>query len=183
MMSQSAQTVCADLDRLAWCDQPGDRTPAWVRRILASVPMRSQVLDIGCGTGSLARQLATRRGARVTAIDACPTTIDVARLRTRSALGIEYRVGNICELTPEGFRVVICAGGLAKLPLDVALPRMAAGVEPGGLVVLSGAFEGGGLLATVFGTQKVRSRLAPWLPGVRLHRHLGGRYTAIWRRG
>ena len=55
---------------------------------LEQVVMRSRVLEIGCGTGGLARQIA-RRGANVTAVDASADAIAEARSLTASHLGIE----------------------------------------------------------------------------------------------
>lgn len=50
----------------------------------------ARVLDIGCGTGSLAVALA-RRGARVTAIDISPQMLDIARGKVEEA-GLEENV-------------------------------------------------------------------------------------------
>jgi ubiquinone/menaquinone biosynthesis C-methylase UbiE len=53
-----------------------------------------QLLDLGCGEGSYARELA-RRGARVTGVDGSSTLIDAARTRSAAAgLDIEFRCLN-----------------------------------------------------------------------------------------
>jgi 2-polyprenyl-3-methyl-5-hydroxy-6-metoxy-1,4-benzoquinol methylase len=183
-MPPSADVFRASL----WREQAGDRAPAWVRRLVATVPLRSRVLEVGCGTGGLARELAARRGARVTAIDVSANTINIARLRTSQTLGIEYCVADICELAPEPecFDVVICADTLHSLPREQAfgraVPNMAGAVKCGGLLVLADVVEGPSLLGLLLGTRKVRSTLRAQLPGVSVRRHLGGRYSAIWQR-
>lgn len=144
--------------------------------MLASIPLRARVLEIGCGTGGFARELATRRGARVTAVDPSATKIDLARLQTRASLGIEYRVASFSELQPRGFDVVMALGGLYGLDLADALRRMADAVVPGGTVVLAGVCSPWSWL--VGGPQELRDLL----PGVAVRRHLGWRYTATWRR-
>lgn len=56
-----------------------------------------RVLDVGCGSGYLARGMA-RRGARVTAFDISPRMIELAREREAAEpLGIDYRVLDAAE--------------------------------------------------------------------------------------
>lgn len=57
-----------------------------------------QLLDVGCGAGYFAREMANR-GARVIAVDISPRMIDHARHQeTMTPLGIEYGVGDAGEL-------------------------------------------------------------------------------------
>ncbi|PKU23647.1 magnesium protoporphyrin IX methyltransferase [Telmatospirillum siberiense] len=61
--------------------------------------MGKTVLDAGCGTGTLAIEMA-RRGGAVIAIDIAANLIDIARRRTPSDLdggSIDYRVGDMLE--------------------------------------------------------------------------------------
>src|SRR4051812_42818449 len=98
-MRASADVIRADFNRLTGpSPAPSDVLGPVARRLVAEVPLRKQVLDIGCGTGALARELATKRGAKVTAIDLAARMVDVARVRTSSSLRIDYRVANIMEL-------------------------------------------------------------------------------------
>lgn len=63
----------------------------------------TSVLDVGCGNGYFARELA-RRGARVTGIDISPRMIELARSQESAApLGIAYHVLDAAAL-PAGFR-------------------------------------------------------------------------------
>lgn len=70
-----------------------------------------RVLDAGCGTGALAVE-AARRGARVTAIDLSPTLVALARERTPAGLDIEYRVGDMADLTLGRFDHVVAMDSL-----------------------------------------------------------------------
>lgn len=63
-----------------------------------------RVLDAGCGTGTLAIELA-ERGANVVAIDLSPTLTDLARERTPSALRsqIDFRAGDMFDASLGSF--------------------------------------------------------------------------------
>ena len=163
------------------------------RRLLAEVPLRKQVLEIGCGTGALARELATKRGAKVTAIDLAPRMIDVARLRTSQTLRVDYRVADIMELSPRGFDVAIAVNTLQDLPLAEIADRMANAVVPGGMVLIAERCRldmPRHLLSRVLHEREPLDELLPFrvilatlrevLPGVVVRRHLGWRYTAVW---
>jgi ubiquinone/menaquinone biosynthesis C-methylase UbiE len=57
-----------------------------------------RLLDVGCGSGYFAREMA-RRGARVTGIDIAPRMIEHAkRHEAASPLGVEFRVGDAAEI-------------------------------------------------------------------------------------
>lgn len=139
--------------------------------LLEHIEMRSRVLEIGCREGALSRVMA-RRGAKVTAIDANERMIDAARQKTPATLGIELYVGNLLALSPRGFDVAIAVDALGDLPLAAALERMAGAVRSGGFVLVSDRYT----------SRAIKSILRDVLPGVRIRRHLGGRYTAIWRK-
>lgn len=145
-MPPSTDVIRADFDRIATASRslPDQIEPA-ADRLLAQVPLRSRVLEVGCGAGALARDLATKRGARVTAIDLSPRMIDVARVRTSDSLGIEYRVADFLALAPRGFDVVIATNTLHHLPLAIAAERMGQAVVSGGLVMIADLFEARGI--------------------------------------
>jgi ubiquinone/menaquinone biosynthesis C-methylase UbiE len=63
----------------------------------------SRLLDVGCGNGYFAREMA-RRGARVTGIDISPRMIEHARrIEREEALGIQYLVADAAHLSVEHF--------------------------------------------------------------------------------
>ena len=150
-----------------------ERPDPVARRLTAGIAMRSRVLEIGCGTGALARVLA-RRGANVTAIDRAPM-IDLARSRTPSHLGIDYRVGELQWLSPRGFDVAIAVSGLHELADSLA--RIAAAVRPGGRIVI--VDRAGPWWSALSEIRRVVDRS---LPGAVVRRHLGWRYSARWTR-
>lgn len=143
--------------------------------VVAAVPLRAHVLDVACGTGSLARRIAAKRGARVTAIDRSPQRIEIARNCTPVSLGIEYRVADLLALAPRGFDVCVCIDALSEWPLGEAAARMAAAVVPGGQVLIADRAP-----SWFMGT--LRRDLRDALPGIIVRRHLGGRFTAVWTR-
>lgn len=145
-MVPSANVIRADFDRIAACSrEQNDPLEPCVQRLVAHVPLRSRVLEIGCGTGALARELATRRGAKVTAIDLSPRMIDVARVRTSASLGVEYHVADFLALSPRGFDVVIATNTLHHLPLEETVARMADAVSATGTLLISDLFAARGV--------------------------------------
>jgi 2-polyprenyl-3-methyl-5-hydroxy-6-metoxy-1,4-benzoquinol methylase len=146
-MLPSADVIRADFDRIAACSPMADgRIEPSAQRLVAHVPLRSRVLEIGCGTGALARELATRRGAKVTAIDLSPRMIDVARVRTPASLGIEYHVADFLSLSPRGFDVVIATNTLHHLPLEETVRRMADAVSDTGMLLVADLFAARGVM-------------------------------------
>ena len=101
----------------------------------------AQVLDVGCGGGLLAEDLA-RRGAIVTGIDMAPAMIQTAQLHAaESGLQIEYRVQDAAELAlqqPHQWDVVCCMEMLEHVAEPAAfLDVLARLVRPGGAVFVS----------------------------------------------
>ena len=94
-------------------------------------------LDVGCGAGLLAEPLA-RMGARVTAIDAAPELIEVAKAHaTGAGLAIDYRFFAVEHLDGQ-FDLVTAMEEIEH----VADPQgfvnsLAARLAPGGLLLLS----------------------------------------------
>lgn len=79
----------------------------------------AKLLDVGCGSGYFAREMATR-GARVTASDISPRMIELARQReSESPLGIEYQVADAADLAD-----VLPAGSFDMATSCVALQDM-----------------------------------------------------------
>lgn len=94
-------------------------------------------LDVGCGAGLLAEPLA-RLGAKVTAIDASPDVIAVARSHAATAgLEIDYRVGDVQDL--QGAFDLVTSMEVIEHVADPAafLKALAKRLAPGGLLVLS----------------------------------------------
>ena len=96
------------------------------------------VLDAGCGGGLVAEPL-SRLGAQVTAIDAEPETVAIARAHARSAgLDIDYRCATVESLAGERFDAVLSLELVEHVPDLGAFVRAAASVlKPGGLMLFS----------------------------------------------
>jgi magnesium-protoporphyrin O-methyltransferase len=67
--------------------------------MLAELPANlsgARVLDAGCGTGTMAVELA-QRGAEVVAVDISPSLIDIARDRAPQGLNIRWEAGDMLD--------------------------------------------------------------------------------------
>ena len=104
-----------------------------------------RLLDVACGSG-LAAQLAQRRGAQVTGIDASERLVRIAGARTPEG---RFRVGNMFALPfeDESFTVATSFNGIWK-GCEAALREAWRVLEPGGRLGLTfwGRFENLGLL-------------------------------------
>ena len=82
-----------------------------------------RVLDIGCGKGELAHDLATRAGARVTGLDFNPVVLAFARSRFH-ADGLEFVEGDALVWEPPGqYDVVVLSNVLEHIAPRVDLLR------------------------------------------------------------
>ena len=102
-----------------------------------------RVLDVGCGTGIVAREVATRLGATgaVTAVDLSAKMLAVARTAAvREGLTIEWREGNAEQLPFQdgAFDLVLCQFALMFVAdKTAALSEMRRVVTGSGRVVIS----------------------------------------------
>jgi 2-polyprenyl-3-methyl-5-hydroxy-6-metoxy-1,4-benzoquinol methylase len=100
----------------------------------------SRILDLGCGTGQIARNLADR-GGRVVGVDFSARAIEIARREGFSG-NPTYRVQSIFELADDSaFDVVLSMGCLAvacrgAADLNEALRRIHNALKPGGRLVV-----------------------------------------------
>ena len=116
--------------------------PRWKRRLAdAAEPVAGRrALDLACGTGDIAFELA-RRGARVTGLDITRRMVEIAhskaRLRAARYGGqSDFLVGDMISLPfPDAhFDVVTTGYGLRNVPeLDGAVREAARVLRPGGL--------------------------------------------------
>ena len=102
----------------------------WAADLLRRTDPRpgERVLDVACGTGAVARQLAplVGSGGTVTAIDISPAMLEVARGRPLPAgARIDWRSGSAQELPfPDGtFELVLCQQGIQFFPDRVGALR------------------------------------------------------------
>lgn len=107
-----------------------------IRQSLArSNVVNPQVLDLGCGPGSLVRRLQQIPGIRLTGVDLSPEMIRYARERYPE---VTFQVGDTESLgfADGTFDAVLCSGMLHHLPsLALALPEIRRVLKPGGILI------------------------------------------------
>ncbi|WP_344359585.1 class I SAM-dependent methyltransferase [Streptomyces gobitricini] len=113
---------------------------AWARRLRSWLPAEpADVLDVGCGTGSLSLLLA-EDGHRVTGVDLAPRMVERARGKLAAAgRAGRFLAGDAMELPTgeERFGVVLCRHLLWTLPdPESALRAWVNRLRPGGRLVL-----------------------------------------------
>jgi ubiquinone/menaquinone biosynthesis C-methylase UbiE len=131
-----------------WFDEnQGDGGDLWHRAIIFPGILKTirdvtglDVLDVGCGNGSLARILA-RRGNRVTGLDGSAPIIERAKAReTANPLGIKYQACDAARLTmvaDESFDLVLSCMALMDMPdAAAAIKEMARVVRRAGRCVM-----------------------------------------------
>jgi SAM-dependent methyltransferase len=119
---------------------PGGRRATEELFALATLAPGQQVLDIGCGVGTTAIQMATRFGATVTAADISPDMRDRAIANAHRA-GVTDRLSveaaDICELPYEDGRFdrVVAEAVTMFVDRDRAIAELVRVCRPGGLVL------------------------------------------------
>ncbi|MEV6944186.1 class I SAM-dependent methyltransferase [Streptomyces sp. NPDC051172] len=133
-----------DAEAASFDDEPdhGLRDPrvrdAWAERLRSWLPERpSDVLDLGCGTGSLSL-LASEQGHHVTGVDSSPAMIDLARAKL-AGRDAAFLVGDAAAppVGEQRFDVVLVRHLLWALPeTGRVLRHWRELVRPGGRLVL-----------------------------------------------
>ncbi|WP_433683740.1 class I SAM-dependent methyltransferase [Nocardia sp. CA-119907] len=93
----------------------------------------TRVLDVGCGAGAFAAELA-RRVERVDAIDRSPAMIDAAEQATPD--NVNCILGDVrTEPLHEGtYDAIVSISTLHHMPVDEVLPLLAQALRPGGVL-------------------------------------------------
>jgi 2-polyprenyl-3-methyl-5-hydroxy-6-metoxy-1,4-benzoquinol methylase len=138
-MVREEGSVRADFDRIArlMAEEP-EHPERYESFVLAQIPVGdARVLEVGCGAGRLARAIAAR-GASVTAIDASPEMIGLARERSPNDPRIDFIYGDfsVQDLGSEPYDCVVSVATLHHLAAEPALVKMEGLVRPGGVVVI-----------------------------------------------
>ncbi|WP_052852495.1 class I SAM-dependent methyltransferase [Streptomyces avicenniae] len=111
----------------------------WITRRLPRRP--ASALDVGCGSGDLARLLA-RRATTVHALDADPAVLALARGLTPPAAPVTYALGDaVTDLPPGPHDVITCVAVLHHLPFAEALTAFRERLAPGGTLLVVGLYR------------------------------------------
>ncbi|MFF9350033.1 class I SAM-dependent methyltransferase [Streptomyces sp. NPDC014734] len=118
---------------------PWDHNAHFHRWILRQLPARcDRALDVGSGSGDLARLLATRARA-VDGIDADPEIVARARELTGPDGPVTFAVAEAPDGAPYGpYDAITCVAVLHHLPLTDALTAFRERLAPGGTLVVVG---------------------------------------------
>jgi 2-polyprenyl-3-methyl-5-hydroxy-6-metoxy-1,4-benzoquinol methylase len=179
--------------------------------VLKNLPQPcTRVLDVGCGEGTLTRQLRLRV-PQVVGIDLDVASIELAR-KQDPAGEIQYLAGDflIHPFKPQSFDAIVSVAALHHMDAAAALTRMRDLLRPGGSLVIVGLAPSRfpsdiplGAAALVVSRMhrlrkgywehpsptvwpppltyaQVRALAAELLPGCRFRRHLLWRYSLTW---
>ncbi|WP_399885063.1 class I SAM-dependent methyltransferase [Streptomyces sp. BBFR51] len=121
---------------------PWDHNTHYHRRILRQLPHRfGSALDVGSGTGDLARLLATR-AAEVHGVDSDPAITSRARALTPEGTAASFTVADALTELPAGpHDVITCVATLHHLPFTEALDAFRRHLAPGGTLVVVGLYR------------------------------------------
>ncbi|MFI1961596.1 class I SAM-dependent methyltransferase [Streptomyces althioticus] len=154
---------------------------AWAARLKEWLPVRpGDVLDLGCGTGSLSL-LAAEQGHRVTGVDRSPAMVELARQKLAGRHAV-FLTGDATRPPVDGERydTVLVRHVLWTLPdLDRVLRRWRDLLRPGGrLVLVEGVW--GTVSPVGIPADRLTALLAPLTARVRVERLSGD--PALWGR-
>ena len=132
-------SVEADFDRLALLDDEGwTANNHYHDSLLQHLPQNCEnALEIGCGTGAFARELA-KRCKRVTALDLSAEMIRVARSRSTQFENLEFQLADAMAWSfPQSHFDFICSiATLHHLPQRELIVKIKDALKPGGVFVV-----------------------------------------------
>lgn len=136
--------IQADFDRLAAFSQEGwNHNSHYHRFLLRHVPQHcQQALEIGCGSGSFARLLATR-AEQVLALDVSPQMIRLAQERSQQYPNITFRLADALswEFPPDHFDCIVSIATLHHLPLEEMLLKMKHALKVNGVLLILDLYQ------------------------------------------
>src|SRR5271165_4996636 len=117
------------MSALAW-----DHNLYYHRLLLRHLPRTcGRVLDVGCGAGALAAEVATRAD-HVDALDRSPAMIEQARSVTPA--NVTCVLADVLDepLPESAYDAIVSISALHHMPLEDVLPQLARALRPGGLL-------------------------------------------------
>ncbi|WP_261720502.1 class I SAM-dependent methyltransferase [Streptomyces sp. FZ201] len=137
-------------------DHPWDHNAHYHRWILRQLPRHiDRALDVGSGSGDLARLLAGRAKA-VEAVESDPEIIHQARNLTSPELPVTFTVADAMTELPEGpYAAITCVAVVHHLPFTEALLTFRRHLAPGGTLVIVGLSRAHGPMDHLLGALAV----------------------------
>ncbi|MFF8727953.1 class I SAM-dependent methyltransferase [Streptomyces sp. NPDC015171] len=163
MTTTFAARVSAALDRFN-AAHPWDHNAHYHPWLLRQLPRRfGAALDVGCGSGELARLLG-RRALRVHGVDADADIVARARELTAGTAPVGYSVADVSRRLPPGpYDVITCVAVLHHLPFAETLARLRRELAPGGTLLVVGCARPAGPVDHALGLAAVPlNALAGW---------------------
>ena len=146
-------SVEADFDRLALLDEQGwSANNHYHEFVLNHVPRNCEnALEVGCGTGAFARELA-RRCKRVVAIDLSPQMIKVAQSRSGQFSNLEFRLADAMtyDFPQSHFDFISSIATLHHLQQRELLMKTKDALRPGGVLMILDLVQSESLVERVF---------------------------------
>lgn len=146
-------SIEADFDRLALLDDEGwTANNHYHNLLLKHVPANCEnALEIGCGTGAFARQLAERCG-RVIGLDLSAEMIRVARSRSSRFENLEFQVADAMtwDFPQSHFDFICSIATLHHLEQRELLPKIRDALKPHGVLVILDLVQSNSLVERMF---------------------------------
>jgi 2-polyprenyl-3-methyl-5-hydroxy-6-metoxy-1,4-benzoquinol methylase len=169
--TMSVRDVASDFDLIAAAlaaAPPRETLSPAERSLLRHIPSGARTaIDVGCGDGLLTRAIACR-GLSVLGVDVSAGMIELARARSREAVGVEYRLADIMAAGgPLGtFDVVLSVAMAHHVPLRDVVPALVRLVAPGGVLLVQDIMDRRGahqlpVNILAMGVRQARQLIAP----------------------
>lgn len=141
--------------------RPWDHNAHYHRWILRQLPRRlDRALDVGSGSGDLARLLAAR-ARTVHGIDADPEIVARARTLTAADAPVTFHVADAASRLPPGpYDAITCVAALHHMPFTDALAHFRRNLAPGGTLVVVGLARPGSRGDHLLGAAAVLANIA-----------------------
>ena len=147
--SSVMSSVEADFDRLALLDEEGwTSNNHYHNLLLRHVPQNCErALEIGCGTGAFARELA-RRCRQVVALDLSAEMIRVARSQSKQFDNLEFQLADAMtwDFPRSHFDFICSIATLHHLEQRELFVKMRDALKPGGALVVLDLVESNGFV-------------------------------------
>lgn len=155
--------VAADFDRFAQLARAEEEDDLYHPFLLDQLPaLIDRALDVGCGTGGFTRDLAAR-ATRVTAIDFSAESLRVAKQRSARFGNIDWvhADAEMFAYEPSTYDVIVSLKTLHHLRGEEVVPRLAAALRPGGVLLIHDVLESErGILGIIKNATRMPARIA-----------------------